>query len=77
MPPAVRGELVGLNAQVLRDRIFDPGLRLNFAGDGVGEYRFEDCNVAGPPCVDFSSLGVGKREHGPTMPCFLTWARGL
>ena len=33
--------------------------------------------MAGPPCVDFSPMGAGRRERGPSMACLYVWARGI
>ena len=32
-------------------------------------------HIAGPPCVDFSALGLRRGTGGPTMGAFLAWAR--
>ena len=40
-------------------------------------FGFHDLHVAGPPCVDYSSLGKQKREAGPTRIVFILWACGV
>ena len=34
-----------------------------------------DCDGSGSPCLDFTRAGNQLGLEGPTLPCFLTWAR--
>ena len=77
LPPGLRPRIMSLKGQALRSAILDPGLRLDLGASPEGVFRFGNCHVAGPPCVDFSPMGAGKREQGPTMACFYVWARGV
>ena len=55
----------------------DPRVRLVLHQLLVGSYSFGDCHIAGPPCVDFSPMGAGRRERGPSMACLYVWARAI
>ena len=67
------------SAQVdrLRSVIFDESMQLLLEDANGAKFDFGDCHVAGPPCVDFSPMGAGRRELGPTMICLYVWARAV
>ena len=74
---ADRDRLRKMDLNELRAEIIDQGMDLVFGGDDGAAFCFEDLHVAGPPCVDFSAMGLQRREHGPTRILFILWAHGL
>ena len=75
--PSARARIQGLDGSELRSAVFDKRSSLMMCSSVAGTYHFGDMHIAGPPCVDFSAMGAGRREKGPTMACFLVWARAL
>ena len=77
MPPDLdRTALLALSFDDLRTRLLDPSIRLGYDSDG-GKYVFGELHAAGPPCVDYSSMGRQQREQGPTRVIVLLWTRAI
>ena len=77
VPDRVRARCAALGHDELCSAVFDGRYKLDLSGGTPEQYMFGDCHVAGPPCVDFSPMGAGRRESGPSMFCFYVWARAL
>ena len=77
LSPTMRSKINALDATDLRTAILDPRVRLDLRQPLLGSFVFGDCHVAGPPCVDFSPMGAGRRERGPSMACLYVWARAI
>ena len=60
MPTAGRDKLRKLNGSRLRASVRDPALKLVLPIIDGKQHIFGDVHVAGPPCVDFSSMGLGR-----------------
>ena len=72
-----RQSLSGLSLDELRARLLDSGIKLVFGVHGDRKYCHGELHVAGPPCVDFSAMGLQRRDRGPTMLVFMMWVMGL
>ena len=77
LPLSVREAALKSKSAMDRDLIFDPPVVLSLGDANLNSFSFGTVHIAGPPCVDFSPMGAQKREGGPSMPCFLTWAWAL
>ena len=69
--------MTGATGQILRDAIVNESVTLNFEAANGGIFDFGHLHVAGPPWFDFSPMGAGRRENGPTMACLMTWAQAV
>ena len=69
LPGATRLRMLELGSDELRSAVFDGRVRLNLMGVTNRGFSFGECHIAGPPCVDFSPMGAGRRESGPSMLC--------
>ena len=82
LPPTVRAACVHNGRPLndfaaLRSLIMDENCILDLTSGGDFCYDFGVCHVAGPPCVDFSTMGKRKRFTGPSNVLFLVWAQGI
>ena len=77
LPPDVRARALIMSGDTLRDLLLGNTFSPNMCGADRKSYVYGDLHIAGSPCIDFSPMGIGRKECGPSMPCFLTWARGL
>ena len=77
LPEDVKRRSLKMSGDRLKNMLLNDALTLDLRGRDVVPFAFGDFHIAGPPCIDFSPMGIGRRECGPSMPCFLTWARAL
>lgn len=71
LPPTVdRVRLAALDMPGLRRAIIDQHMQLIFRAGTSDAFEHKDVHVAGPPCVDFSAMGLQRREQGPTRILF-------
>ena len=77
LPDRARERMAGLDSAKLRAAVFDGRFKLDLTGRTAERYFFGDCHIAGPPCVEFSPMGAGRREGGASMLCLYVWARAL
>ena len=61
----------------LRAEVIDRNMELAFNHDSAGIVKHGDVHLAGPPRVDFSTMGLQRRERGPTRILFMIWAQGV
>ena len=74
LPAPTRSRIAGLDSDLIRGAVFDGRVHLDLAGNTDRCFSFGDCHIAGPPCVDFSPMGAGRRESGTSMLCLYVWA---
>ena len=61
----------------LRLLIVSDKVVLDLGGAGDVGYEFGQVHIAGPPCIDYSSMGLKRGTNGPTAALFLTWVHAL
>ena len=61
----------------LRRVIVDESYALQWDALGLRSTHIQGIHCAGPPCTDFSAMGVGRGINGATMLPFLTWTKML
>ena len=59
-----------MDMSALRSAIIERGLKLVFSRETIVFFPFGELHIAGPPCVDYSSMGLQRRERGPTRIIF-------
>ena len=72
-----RTKLQDLSFDQLRNDIVDSSLTLDYSCGTGGSFRRGDVHVAGPPCVEFSPMGLQLRERGPTRGLLVVWAKSI
>ena len=63
--------LVDMSFDELRSLLLSDKVSLRYDAGSSRTFGFHDLHVAGPPCVDHSSMGKQKREAGPTRIVFI------
>ena len=61
----------------LRTLVLSDSFSLNKDLVGGDAYQLGELHIAGPPCIDYSSMGRQRRENGPTAIVFLLWTRAV
>ena len=77
LPDRTRARITALANDQSRAAVFDGRFQLDLSGRTDELFSFGDCHIAGPPCVDLSPMGAGRREGGPSILCLYVWARAL